>query len=322
MDHRILIISSVRNEAAHIERVVAAVAAQELPPTRWLVVDDGSTDDTLARLLSLEPEHPFLTVLSADAAEGFDSGRDRLARAPEVRNFHAALRRVQDLRAYSHVMKLDGDIELPPRYLRVMLERLEADPDVGIAGGVLVEPLGDGRMRSVRIPRHHVHGALKLYTRECFDAIGGIEERLGWDTIDETYARMRGYRTVSYEDVVSIHHRPIASADGILRGRARHGECAYILHYTPGWVLLRSVKVALSRPRGLSGAAFLYGYARAATRRTPQVEDPAFRSFTRSELRRRMARAPLRYLRRCRPTAARRPHRGGREPASVQRPPS
>ena len=29
-----------------------------------------------------------------------------------------------------------------------------------------------------------MRGALKLYSRECFVAIGGIEERLGWDTID------------------------------------------------------------------------------------------------------------------------------------------
>jgi biofilm PGA synthesis N-glycosyltransferase PgaC len=295
MEDRILIISSVRNEAAHIERVAAAVGAQQQLPTKWIVIDDGSSDDTLSRLQKLEAEHLFLTVLPAEAAESVDCGRDRLASAPEVRNFYSGLRHA-DLQAYSHVMKLDGDIELPPQYLRVMLERFNADPEIGIAGGVLVEPLRDGGWRDIRIPRHHVHGALKLYSRECFEAIGGIQERLGWDTIDETYARMRGYRTVSYEDIVSVHHRPIASADGALRGRARHGECAYILNYTLPWVVLRSAKVALSPPRGLSGAAFLYGYARAAARRTPQVDDPEFRSFTRNELRGRMARAPLRLL--------------------------
>ena len=296
MEDRILIISSVRNEAAHIERVVAAVGAQQLPPARWLVIDDGSTDDTLVRLRKLEAEHPFLTVLSAEPADSIvGHARDRLARTPEVRNFYAGLQHV-DLHAYSHLMKLDGDIELPPHYLRVMLERFNAEPAIGIAGGVLVEPLRNGGRRAVRIPRHHVHGALKLYSRECFEAIGGIQERLGWDTIDETYARMRGYRTVSYEDIVSVHHRPIASADGALRGRARHGECAYILNYTLPWVVLRAAKVSLNPPRGLTGLALVYGYARAAAKRTPRVDDPEFRSFTRSELRGRMARAPLRYL--------------------------
>src|SRR5262249_43966550 len=99
--------------------------------------------------------------------------------------------------------------------------------------------------------------------------------------------------TESFTDLVSIHHRPLATADGVLRGRARHGECAYISHYPPDWVTLRALKVALSRPRGISGAAFLYGYVRAAARRTERVDDDAYRRFARHELRERMVR-PLR----------------------------
>ena len=47
------------------------------------------------------------------------------------------------------------------------------------------------------------------YTRACFEAIGGVQERLGWDTIDETYARMRGFKTRSFTDLVAVHHRPL-----------------------------------------------------------------------------------------------------------------
>jgi hypothetical protein len=133
-----------------------------------------------------------------------------------------------------------------------------------------------------------VHGALKLYSRECFAAIGGVQERLGWDTIDETYARMRGFKAWSFPDIVSIHHRPIGSADGTLRGRARHGECAYIAHHTLSWVALRAFKVARQRPRGLSGIAFFWGYVRSALRRVERVDDREYRRFTHMELRRRM----------------------------------
>jgi hypothetical protein len=286
MEHRILIISPVRNEAAHIERVVRAVAAQELQPARWIISDDRSTDDTLAILRRLEAEVPFLTVQEAGSAlEG--PVRDRLAKAAAPRNFNEALHTV-DWREYTHIMKLDGDIELPPTYLRDLMERFDREPALGLAGGVLVEPLPDGKMRHISIPRHHVHGALKCYSRDCFEAIGGVQERLGWDTIDGTYARMRGYTTRSFTDLVSVHHRPIASADGVLRGRARHGECAYIAHYSLPWVAGRSLKVALSRPYGLSGAYFLYGYLRAAFRRVERVPDRDFRRFTRRELRQRM----------------------------------
>jgi len=286
----VLIISPVRNEAAHIERVVRAVAAQELPPARWVVIDDGSTDETVAILRRLELEVPFMVVLEADRDATAELGRDRLARAAAPRNFNAGLATI-DWRRYDYVMKLDGDIELPPHYLRALLDRFAADRRLGIAGGVLIEPLPGGGYRSIRIAGNHVHGALKCYRRECFEAIGGVQKRLGWDTIDETYARMRGYETPSFTDLVSVHHRPIASADGVIRGRARHGECAYIAHYPPLWVALRSLKVACSRPRVISGAAFMYGYVRAAARRTERVPDAAYRRFTRRELRERLAHA-------------------------------
>ncbi len=300
---RVLIVSPVRNEGAHIARVARGVAAQQPAPARWVAIDDGSSDDTHEQLCALCEELGFLTVLRGPAQA--PGARDRLARAVEARNFNLALAtagweedahaggnaRAQTGRAggsYTHVMKLDGDIELPPGYLAALLERFAANPRLGIAGGALVEPTAGGGMRAIRIARHHVHGALKCYTRECFTAIGGVHERLGWDTIDETYARMRGFQTQTFGDLRCVHHRPLASADGALRGHARHGECAYITHYGALWVALRSLRVARRPPAGLSGAAFLYGYARAAAQRTERVADREYRSFTRRELRGRM----------------------------------
>jgi glycosyltransferase involved in cell wall biosynthesis len=285
---RILIVSPVRNEGAHIERVVRAVAAQELPPARWIVLDDHSTDDTYAILQRLAPEVPFLTVAQAPPKVETAPVRDRLARAAAPVAFNRGLALAGDLSQYTHVMKLDGDIELPPHYLRELCDRFAADPTIGLAGCVLDEPAPDGGMRRIKIAGTHVHGAVKCYTSDCFAAIGGVQELLGWDTVDETYARMRGFTTVSHRDLVGIHHRPLGSADGTVRGHARHGECAYIAHFQLSWVALRAVKVATRKPYGLSGLAFFYGYVRAAARRAQRIPDREYRRFTQRELRRRM----------------------------------
>jgi poly-beta-1,6-N-acetyl-D-glucosamine synthase len=285
VSERLLVVTPVRNEAANIERTARAMAAQTRPPDRWIVIDDGSGDDTVPRLRGLAREIPFLEIVEAPARTAPEAP-DRLALAAEARAFNLALARV-DSASFTHIGKLDGDIELPPDYFEGLLGAFRGEPRLGIAGGVLLEPAG-GSWRPARIPAYHVRGALKLYSRACFEAIGGIEERLGWDTIDETYARMRGFATRSLPDLVALHHRPVGTADGALRGRARHGQCAYILRYGPLWVLLRAFKVAASRPRGLSGAAFLFGYLRAAATRGPKVEDEQFRRFVRGELRRRM----------------------------------
>ena len=286
MAESLLVISPVHNEAAHLAEVARAVAAQTRPPDLWVVVDDASTDGTFELAAALAVDIPFMRVIRVGPQVRPAPAKDRLAMAAAPRTFNAGLRSAP-VDGFTHIAKLDGDIELPPRYFEVLLEQFAIDAELGLAGGVLVERAGDGWKR-LRIPAHHVHGALKCYSAECFRSIGGVQERLGWDTIDGTYARMRGFRTQSFPDLVAVHHRPWASADGLLRGRARHGRCAYISHYSLPWVMLRSLKVARSRPVGLSGAAFLYGYVEAIARSVPRVEDPAFRTFTRRELRGRM----------------------------------
>lgn len=283
MSQRLLVISPIRNEADHLERVARAMAAQTRPPDRWLLVDDHSTDGTYELATQLASELPFITVLRAPE-HPLPNARDRLASAAAPRTFNFGLNSIA-WREFTHVSKLDGDMELPPEYFERILAEFEADGKLGMAGGLRRE-LVRGKWRLERVPtEHHVNGALKCYSRECFEAIGGIQERLGWDTIDETLARMRGFRTRTFESLIAIHHRPWASADGTLRGRARYGAAAYIVHFPVYWVALRSLKVATARPEGISGLAFFYGYLRAAFQRTPRVEDGEFRRAVRREIR-------------------------------------
>jgi glycosyltransferase involved in cell wall biosynthesis len=283
----LLLVTPARNEAAHLERTIRAVAAQTRLPDLWLIVDDGSSDATPQILERWAAELPCLRVVKAPPHDG-NAGADRLALAAEARAFNWALDTVE-LSEFSHIGKLDADVELPPSYFELLLESFAREPGLGIAGGGLLER-GRSGWHMTRVPAYHVRGALKLYSRECFEAIGGIEERLGWDTIDETYARMNGFATRSLPDIDARHHRPVATRGGTLRGRARHGQCAYILRYGAWWVALRSFKVACSRPFGISGIAFFYGYARSAVRRDERVEDERFRRFVAQELRSRARR--------------------------------
>lgn len=295
---RLLVVSPVHNEAEHLERTARAVAAQRRPPDRWVIVDDDSQDDTFKIAQRWDQQLSFLTVLRGTEAPVAKTV-DGLALAREARAFNFGLR-AADWQRYTHIAKLDGDIELPPEWFATLLERFRMDANLGIVAGRLEEPSSRG-WRQIPIPAQHVHGAIKVYRRECLEAIGGVPERLAWDTIDETYARMLGFKTLSISQLVARHHRHWGSANGRLRGRARHGECAWILHQPPLWVLLRSMKVASVPPRGLSGVAFAFGYARAAVRRTAQVESAEFRRFIRMELRSRLLRRGGRPAQKARP---------------------
>jgi len=285
MDQRLLVISPVRNEAAHIEVVARAMAAQTRPVDRWVVVDDGSDDGTTEILGELARELAFMRVVQSESGSGAEEPvKDRLAAAAAPRAFNRGLRSVE-LQSFTHIAKLDGDTELPPDYFEELLGRFAASPLLGLAGGIRCELEGEHRRMESVPTSHHVPGALKCYTLQCFVAIGGMPERLGWDTIDEVSARMRGFQTQTFPELIAVHHRMWGSADGILRGRARHGRCAYIVHYPLPWVAARALKTARMRPWGLSGVAYLGGYLGAGLRSVPRVEDPAFRTFIRGELR-------------------------------------
>src|SRR5689334_7557862 len=126
MCQRLLVISPVRNEARHLERVARTIAAQTRPPDLWVLVDDHSSDGTDKLAERLSAEHEFVVALRAPDHPPLEDPRDRLASAVAPRTFNFGLASV-DWRRFTHVVKLDGDIELPPGYFERILARFEED---------------------------------------------------------------------------------------------------------------------------------------------------------------------------------------------------
>lgn len=283
---RIVVITPMRNEAAYLPRVIAAMQAQERVVDRWVIVDDGSTDGTP----DLVPRDvPWIELVHAPQVV---DGDDRLLVAAEARAFLWALAEVvgpDD--PWELLGKLDGDIALDPRHFARLEEEFGADPQLGIAGGWLHDELPGGALRAYHVPDFHVNGGQKLWRRPVWEVIGGIEPRLGWDTADEVAARMHGWRSQTFRDLTSRHLKPSGSVGGQLRGRARHGECAWILGYPVWLVVVAAARLAVqASPKGAGGLAYLGGWARAAAQRRER-EPAELRAFIRREQRARLRRA-------------------------------
>ena len=100
-----------------------------------MLVDDGSTDGTPEILGRLAERIGCLKIVNV-AEQPAGRVKDRLATAAAPRTFNVGLDSVE-WRSFTHIAKLDGDIELPPHYFERLLAEFERDPELGLAGGVL-----------------------------------------------------------------------------------------------------------------------------------------------------------------------------------------
>ena len=129
--------------------------------------------------------------------------------------------------------------------------------------------------------RHHRVGRLARLALGVPAAGAPLEERLGWDGIDEFKANARGWSTRTQLDLPFHHHRPEGSRDGGMhRARITQGRTAHYMGYRPWYLATRSLWLALRDPSAL---ALIWGYAGAALRGEPRCADPAVRAYVRSQ---------------------------------------
>jgi hypothetical protein len=268
------------NEHEHLPEFLASLAAQTRPPDQLLLVDDGSTDGSHELAAEFAVGHEWARLLQRPPRE---PERDRLATAKELEAFNWAVERL-DLE-WDVVGKLDADLRLTPRTLETLLAELERDDRLGLVGSYLQE-----NGARIKIGEGHVHGATKFFRRRCWEEIAPVPAILGWDTIDESTARLCGWRTQSFAmpDGDPEHLRPRGTHDGLLRGYRRWGECSYALGESPLHVALYAARqMATERPRIAGGASYAVGYAGAAIRRAPRAQ-PDLRASVRREQKQRI----------------------------------
>jgi poly-beta-1,6-N-acetyl-D-glucosamine synthase len=275
---RYVLISPCRDEAEHMRRTLDSVMAQRVPPALWVVVDDGSTDDTAAILDSYRQRMPYLRVVRR-------TNRGSRSVGPGVvEAFYAGLETVT-LEKFDYLCKLDLDLDLPPRYFEILIQRMEANPRVGTSSGkpYFVDPRTGKLVAEVCGDEMSV-GMTKFYRVSCFREIGGFVREVMWDGIDCHRCRMLGWIAESLPDEALrfVHLRPQGSSQkGIWTGRVRAGFGQYFMGTTPLYLLARALFHLPQHPVLLGSVGMVWGYASSAARGVARYEDPEFRRFIR-----------------------------------------
>lgn len=282
-DYSYAVVTPVRDEAANLGRLADSFLAQSLRPAAWIIVDNGSSDASRVVADELSSRYPWIDSTAIDGTESPVPG------APIVRAFHAGLARLTD--TVDIVVKVDADVSFSSDHFERLLGEFEADPSLGIAGGLCYE-LQNGAWTPVHSTGAHVRGAVRAYRFDCLRQILPLPERTGWDTIDEAQAAVRGWDTRTLEHLRFDHHRRLGERDGQRSSRYRaQGDAAHYLGYSPLYVTLRALFNARRDPYAL---AMLLGYSAAALRGDPRHPESAARAHLRSSQRLRGLPARLR----------------------------
>jgi glycosyltransferase involved in cell wall biosynthesis len=275
------LVTPARNEEAYLEATILAVARQTVPPVKWIIVSDGSTDGTDEIVRRHAATHSFIELIR------MPDRRDRQF-AAKAHAFNAGYARLQGL-DYDIVGNLDADITFEPDYFEFLMSRFAANPKLGVAGTPFVEDSTDPGKHTYGhdyANLTHVSGACQLFRRQCFEQVGGYVPVKGGaiDWIAVTTARMRGWETRTFTEKFCLHHRKLGTGnDRPLMVRFRYGQKAYYVGGHPVWEFLRGLFQMRETPVILGGTWFLAGYFWAAVTRMHRPVSPELMSFHRRE---------------------------------------
>lgn len=275
------VVTPVRNEAKNLPRIAQSIAFQSILPASWMIVDTGSTDETHAVAIELTHVYPWTRLLSLGGGSGLVRGGP-IAHAFE--SGFAALDEQPDI-----VVKVDADVSFPPDYFAELLRCFARDSSLGIASGTCFERTR-GEWRERHVTGSTVWGAARAYRTSCLLQVLPLEQRMGWDGVDEFRANVRGWRTGTFRQFFFYHHRREGERDGSRwRARAAQGSAAHYLGYRFPYLTLRTLWCARKEPAAF---AMLGGYLERLVRRAPTLADSDARAYLRD--RQRLGRLPLR----------------------------
>jgi poly-beta-1,6-N-acetyl-D-glucosamine synthase len=278
MNPKYVIITPVRDEEKYIRKTFESVVAQTIIPCEWIIVDDGSSDRTPAIIDEFAAQYPWIKALhrpntgirsTGGGIAGFLFGFEHLQTAD-----------------WQFLVNLDGDLSFASDYFQKCFEQFVANPKLGITGGTIHNKIGD-ELHLEKVAAFHVRGATKIYRRECWESLGGMWNGLGWDTIDEVKANMRGWETRSL-DLPLVHYRFTGTAGGRWWGFTKNGQADYIVGYHPAFFGAKFFRRLFKAPFILGASGLAYGWISAYWKHPKKVKDPEFVAYVRQQQMRRL----------------------------------
>ncbi len=254
------IIIPAHNEADFIALTLESLVSQTVLPSKVVVVNDNSTDDTAVIVDDFSKNHPFISLVNK-TSEAIHMPGSKVIQA-----FHKGFEAIDS--NYDIIVKLDADLILPNNYFETILNHFKSDSKIGMAGGfAYIEKNGEWILENLT-DKDHIRGAFKAYRKECFLQIGNLKPAMGWDTVDELLCKFYGWKVVT-DATLKVKHLKPTGANYNKASRFKQGEAFYSIGYGFFITLIASMKLAFLKGKPLLFLDYIQGFLRAKFNQKP-----------------------------------------------------
>lgn len=256
-----VIITPAYNEERNIRQTIDSVLVQTVRPLLWVIVDDGSTDHTAEIVRRYAAEHVWIRYVYREKQA------EQSYYASNVYAIQDGVKSVQGL-VYDFIAILDADISLPENYYQKIQKIFTCDSQLGIVSGNCADMIGS-KLKKHLYDRRSCAKAIMVFRRDCFEQIGGFVPMQygGEDTCACFTARMKGWKTWAFHELLVIHNKPLGTgpSKNMLKIRFRQGIGEYMLGSHPLFVAAKSLRRCIKEPPYLFGgmarmAGFIYAH--------------------------------------------------------------
>lgn len=217
---KFLIIIPAHNEQDNLSFTLQSLQQQRFKEFVVVIVNDGSTDNT-AKIIKeyTDSDNRFKTI---DLQKSVHQPGSKVVNA-----FKNGLN-TQNIDDFDIICKFDADIVLEPNYLETVADSFKNNPKYGLVGGLLYIEKNGEWVYEGNSNKKHVRGPMKAYRKECFLAIGGLRETLGWDNLDSILLKNLGWQEIVIPEL-HVKLLKVKGADYTVKPSDYYGRYFYFL---------------------------------------------------------------------------------------------
>ncbi len=258
-------VCAAHNEEEFIYRSLKSVLNQTLPPAICLLSDDGSTDKTVE----------IAEEMGVFVHEN-DSPRYKLNGINQVLALNEGIAKASvEVKDWDYLLKFDADTIISENYVESIISKMEQYKTLGICSG---KPENEG----VRLAR--ASDASKIYKRQCWDEIGGLDVWVAFDSHAILKAAQKGWVTRTIPSIKFKELRPSGKyglTRWILTGFER-ASFGFPLYHT----VLASIKnVKWGSPAILNVFATIFSHIVDPWDKAPNIDPEFVKKFAIDEVR-------------------------------------